>query len=198
MKDQPAGSPPGRLAAGVTGVGPGVAQRGGEGAGAESLAGAGRAEPAVQGQHQQPGGAVIHLGHAGHDARGAERQQRAGQAEQLVGAGRASSPESQLGRMSRNGARRSRSRSCTVIGPSSSRSEENIGLSARKVPCAAICASPAPSIAESTRAVVADPPASTMGGAAGGRGGVVSPQGGPGGWVPPEKEPAEPDRVSAS
>ena len=73
----------------------------------------------------------------------------------------ASRPDSQLGRMSRNGARRSRSTSCTVIGPSSSRSEENIGLSARKVPCAAMCASPAPSIAASTRAVVADPPAST-------------------------------------
>ena len=53
MKDQPAAVTTGSPGRGVTGVGPGVAQRGGEGAGAESLAGTGRAEPAVQGRHQQ-------------------------------------------------------------------------------------------------------------------------------------------------
>src|SRR5439155_7285374 len=99
---------------------------------------------------------------------------------------------------SRNDDRLSHSTSCNVNGPSSSRSKENIGLSARNVPCAAMCASPAPSIAASTRAVVADPPASTTGGL----GGVVSPRGGPGGWVPPEeKELAEPggqERSAAS
>jgi hypothetical protein len=41
-----------------------------------------------RGQHERRGGAVADLGHAGHDARGAGRQQGAGQAEQLVGAGR--------------------------------------------------------------------------------------------------------------
>jgi len=75
----------------------------------------------------------------------------------------AATPESQLGSTSQRGPRRSRSRSYTVSGPSSSRSEENSGLSARNVPCAAMCASPAPSIASRTRATVAVPPPSTTG-----------------------------------
>src|SRR5262249_60401374 len=42
------------------------------------------------------------------------------------------------------------------------RSEENRGLSARKLPCAATCASQAPSSAYKTFSAVASPPASTV------------------------------------
>ncbi len=66
-------------------------------------------------------------------------------------------PESQHESTSRYGARLSRCRSCTVSGPSSSRSEEKSGLSARKLPCAAMCASHRPSSAASTFSAVACP-----------------------------------------
>src|SRR6266700_7886279 len=71
-------------------------------------------------------------------------------------------PESQLERTRRYGARRSRSRSWTVSGPSSRRSEENSGLSARNLPWAAMWASQAPSMAPSTRCAVAVPRPSTV------------------------------------
>ena len=69
----------------------------------------------------------------------------------------AATPESQPARTSRYGARPSRSKSCTVSGPSSSRMDENMGLSARNDPWAAMCASHAPSRAPSTRSAVALP-----------------------------------------
>ena len=69
----------------------------------------------------------------------------------------AATPESQLERIIQYGAWPSRSRSCTVSGPSSSWIDENKGLSARKVPCAAMCASQAPSRACSTSPAVALP-----------------------------------------
>ena len=57
----------------------------------------------------------------------------------------ATTPDSQADSTIRCGARSSRSRSCTVNGPSSSSSEENIGLSSRNRPCAAMWATAAPS-----------------------------------------------------
>ena len=59
------------------------------------------------------------------------------------------------------GAARRRSRSYTVSGPSASMTEENIGLSARNRPCAAMCAMSAPSSARSVSATVASAPART-------------------------------------
>ena len=69
----------------------------------------------------------------------------------------AATPESQPARTSWYGARPRRSKSCTVSGPSSSSMDENMGLSARNVLWAAMCASHAPSRALSTWSAVALP-----------------------------------------
>ena len=74
----------------------------------------------------------------------------------------AATPESQPARTNWYGARPRRSKSCTISGPSSSRMDENMGLSARNVPWAAMCASHAPSRAVSTWPAVALPWPSTM------------------------------------
>ena len=57
--------------------------------------------------------------------------------------------------MIERGVRRSCSRSCTVSGPSASWSDEKSGASARKVPCAAMWARPAPSRISSAADTVA-------------------------------------------
>ena len=71
------------------------------------------------------------------------------------------SAESQAASMMVRGALPRRSRSYTVSGPSASSSEENSGLSARKLPCAATCATSAPSSARSAALTVASRPVST-------------------------------------
>ena len=92
MKDQPAavttGSPPAAWQASARASHSAAARVPGQG----PTLGAAERSLRCRYQHQRRGGAVVHLGHAGHDARGAERQQRAGQAEQLVGAGRDEQP----------------------------------------------------------------------------------------------------------
>ena len=114
-------------------------------------------QPAVHLHHQLGRGLVVDRRDAGQDARGPHRHQRRGQAEQLAGADGHHDPESQADSTIRCGARPSCSRSCTVRGPSAISSAENIGLSARNLPWAATCTSPAPSMACRHRPTVADP-----------------------------------------
>jgi hypothetical protein len=71
------------------------------------------------------------------------------------------SAESQAASIMVRGALPRRSRSYTVSGPSASSSEENSGLSARKLPCAATCATSAPSSARSAALTVASRAVST-------------------------------------
>jgi hypothetical protein len=89
MKDQPAavttGSPPAAWQASARASRSGAARVPGQGPSLGAAERSMRCRAIIS-------GAVVHLGHTGHDARGAERQQRAGQAEQFVGASRDEQP----------------------------------------------------------------------------------------------------------
>ena len=119
----------------------------------------------VQVEHQRHCRGVVHRYDAGHDRDGAERDQRAGRAEQLVALAQRDDTGVAAGQ---HQVARSTAQPLQVVDREGTVVEAQRGEQravSEKVPWAAMCTSRAPSIAVRTRATVAVPLPSTTGSA---------------------------------